>query len=95
MGARAPQHTCCQRSSTLKLNTTNKISVIEQLAYKNKAPVIVLQETHGTISDKSEVPNFLLTRSALSRKHGLATFVHEQLDWILGDEFEKQSGTEL
>ena len=38
------------RPSILQLNTkgltANKISVIEQLAYKNKAFIIVLQETH-------------------------------------------------
>jgi len=30
----------------------NKISVIGQLAYKNKAFIIVLQETHSTTADK-------------------------------------------
>jgi len=40
------------RPNTLQLNTegitANKTSVIEQLAYKNKAFIIVLQETHCT-----------------------------------------------
>jgi len=57
--------------------TENKISVIEQLAYKNKAFIISLQETHCTTADKLVIPNFSLAGSILSRKHGLATFVHE------------------
>ena len=44
------------RPNILQLNTegltTDKISVIEQLAYKNKAFIIVLQETHCTTADK-------------------------------------------
>jgi len=48
----------------LQLNTDglteNKISVIEQLAYKNKAFIIVLQETHCTTEDKLVIPNFSL-----------------------------------
>jgi len=40
------------RPNILQLNTegptANKISVIEQLSYKNKAFIIVLQETHCT-----------------------------------------------
>jgi len=48
----------------LQLNTegltANKISVIEQLAYKNKAFNIVLQETHCTTVDRLVIPNFSL-----------------------------------
>jgi len=55
--------------------TVNKISVIEHLAYKNKAYVIVLQQTHCTIAHKLVIPNFLLAGSVLSKKHGLATFL--------------------
>ena len=43
------------RPSILQLNTEgltdNKFSVIEQLAYKNKAFIIVLQETHCITAD--------------------------------------------
>jgi len=50
------------RSNILQLNTEgiteDKISVIEQLAYKNKAFIIVLQETHCTTADKLVIPNF-------------------------------------
>jgi len=52
------------RLNILQLNTEgltdNKISVIEQLAYKNKAFIIVLQETHCITADKLVIPNFSL-----------------------------------
>jgi len=66
--------------------TANKISVNEQLAYKNKASMIVLQESHCTTADKLVVPNFSLVGSVLSRKHVLTTFVHERLEWSLVDQ---------
>ena len=47
--------------------TAKKNSVIEQLAYKNKAFIIVLQETHCTTADKLVIPNFSLAGSVLSR----------------------------
>jgi len=68
----------------LQLNTegmtASKISVIEQLAYKNKAFIIVLEETHCTIAQKLVIPNFSLAGSFLSRNYSLATFVHEELE---------------
>ena len=74
---------------TLDLNTegltAEKVSVIEQLAYKNKVFIIVLQETHGTTAGKLVIPNFSLAGSVLRRKHGRATFVHERLEWSLVD----------
>jgi len=58
------------RPNTLQLNTeglsADKISVIEQLAYKNKAFIIILQETHCTTADKLVIPNFSLAGSVLS-----------------------------
>ena len=66
------------RPNILQLNTegltANKISVIEQPTYKNKASIIVLQETHCTTADKQVIPNFSLAGSVLSRKHGLDAF---------------------
>ena len=86
------------RPNILQLNTegltADKISVIEQLAYKNKAFTIVLQETHCTNADKPVIPNFSLAGSILSRNHGLATFVHERLEWSLIDQSPEQSETE-
>jgi len=59
------------RRNILQLNTegltADKISVIKQLAYQNKAFIIVLQEIHCTTADKLVIPNFLLAGSILSR----------------------------
>jgi len=55
------------RPNVLQLNTegltASKISIIEQLAYKNKAFIIILQETHCTTADKLVIPNFSLAGS--------------------------------
>ena len=87
-----------RRPNALQLNTdgltANKISVIQQLAYKNKAFIIVLQETHCTTAGKLVIPNFSLAGSVLSRNHGLATFVHERLEWSLVDQSPEQSEIE-
>ena len=86
------------RPNIFQLNTerltADKISIIEQLAYKNKAFIIVLQETHCTTADKLVIPNFSLDGSILSRNHGLATFVQERLEWSLVDQSPEQSETE-
>jgi len=74
--------------------TDNKISVTEQLAYKNKAFISVLQATHCITADKLVIPNFSLAGSILSRNHGLATFIHERLEWSLVDQSPYQSETE-
>ena len=58
------------RTNILQLSTeelsADKISIIEQLAYKNKAFIIVLQETHCTTADKLVIPNVPLAGSVLS-----------------------------
>ena len=86
------------RPNILQLNTerltADKISVIEQLAYKNKAFIIVLQETHCTTADKLVIPNYSLAGSILSRNHCLATFVHERLELSPVDQSPEQSETE-
>ena len=40
------------------------------------------------------IPNFSLAGSVLSRKHGLATFVHEKINWTLADHSPEGSATE-
>jgi len=74
--------------------TADNIAVIEQLAYKNKAFIIALPDTHCTTADKLVIPNFSLAGSILSWNHGLATFVHERLEWWLIDKSPEQSETE-
>ena len=63
--------------------TASKMTVLQHLAGKLEALVILLQETHCTSAEKLVIPNFDLAGSSLSRKHGLATFVHERLKWTL------------
>jgi len=52
------------RPNVLQLNTegltASKISVIEQLAHKNKAFIIVLQEIHCPTAEKLVLSNFSL-----------------------------------
>jgi len=85
------------RHNILQMNTerltADKISVIEQLAYTNKAFIIVLQETHCKTADKLVISNFWLAGSILSRNHGLATFVHERLGCSLANQSTEQSET--
>ena len=50
---------------------------------QSEALVILLQETHCTDAEKLVLPNYQLAGSCLSRKHGLATFVHERLRYTL------------
>ena len=78
------------RPSILQLNieglTASKMSVLHHLATQTEALVILLQETHCTSAERLVLPNYQLAGFSLSRKHGLATFVHERLKWILFDQ---------
>ena len=53
---------------------------------QSEALVILLQETHCTDAEKLVLLNYQLAGSFLSRKHDLATFVHEQLRYTLLDQ---------
>ena len=63
-----------QRPEVLQLNleglTASKMNVLHHLA---------VQETHCTCADKLTILGFALAGSSLSRKHGLATVVHDRL----------------
>ena len=61
--------------------TTAKLEIIQQLAFINKLAVVLLQETHRAVADSVKLPGFILAGSILSKKHGLATFVMEQINW--------------
>ena len=63
-------------------------------SHKKKIFIIVLQETHCTIADKLAIPILSQAGLVLSRKHGLATFVHERLEWSHVNQSPEQSGTE-
>ena len=76
--------------SILQLNIeglfASKMNVLHHLAMQSEALVILLQETHCTDAEKLVLPNYQLAGSSLSRKHGLATFVHERLRYTLLDQ---------
>ena len=76
--------------SILQLNfedlTASKMNVLHHFALQSEALVILLQETHCTDAEKLVRPSYQLAGSCLSRKHDLATFVHEQLRYTLLDQ---------
>ena len=76
-----------RRPIILQLNieglTASKMNVLHHLTMQSEALVILLQETHCTDAEKLVLPNYQLAGSSLSRKHGLATFVHERLRYTL------------
>ena len=79
-----------RRPVILQLNikglTASKMNVLYHLAMQSEALVILLQKTHCTDAEKLVLPNYQLAGSSLSRKHGLATFVHERLRYTLLDQ---------
>ena len=79
-----------RRPTILQLNieglTASKMNVLHHLAMQSEALVILLQETHCTDAQKLVLPNYKLAGSSLSRKHDLATFVHERLRYMLLDQ---------
>ena len=84
--------------STLQLNsedlTASKMNVLHHLATQLEAFVILLQETHCISAEKLVLSNYQLAGFSLSRKHGLAAFVHKQLKWTLYDQSPTTSKTE-
>ena len=62
------------------------MNVLHHLAMQSEALVILLQKIHCTDAEKLILPNYQLAGSSLSRKHGLATFVHERLRYTLLDQ---------
>ena len=87
-----------RRPAVLQLNieglTGSKMNVIHHLAVQYEALVILFQGTHCTCADKFTIPGFALAGSFLSRKHGLATFVRDQLKWTLVNQSPATSETE-
>ena len=71
-----------------------KINVLHHLALQYEALVILQQETHCTCVNKLTIPGFALAGSSLTRKHCLATFVHDRLKWTLVDQSSATSETE-
>ena len=61
------------------------MSVLYHLALQREALVILLQDTHCTSAQRLVLPDYQLAEFSLSRKHGLAMFVHERLKWTVFD----------
>ena len=84
--------------SILQLNikglTASKTNVLHHLATQLEAFVILLQETHCTSAEELVLSSHQLVGFSLSRKHGFATFVHQQLKWTLCDQSPTISETE-
>ena len=76
-----------RRPTILQLNieglTASKMNILHHLAMQSEALLILLQEIHYIDAEKLVLPNYQLAGSSLSRKHGLATFVHERLRYTL------------
>ena len=87
-----------RRPTILQLNikglTASKINILHHLTMQSEALIILLQETHCTDAEKLVLPNYQLAGSSLSRKHGLATFVHERLRYMLLDQSPSTSEIE-
>ena len=87
-----------RRLAILQLNiegfTASKMNLLHHLVVQYEALVILLQETYCTCADKPTIPGFPLARSSLSRKHDLATFVHDRLKWTLVHHSPAASETE-
>ena len=87
-----------RRSANLQLNieglTASKMNLLHHLAVQYETLVILFQETHCTCADKPATPGFALAGSSLSRKHGLATFVHDRIKWTLVDQLPTTSENE-
>ena len=79
-----------RRPTILQLNikglTASKMNVLHHLAMQSEALVILLQKTHCTDAEKLVLPNYQLAGFSISRKHGLARFVHERLRYTLLDQ---------
>ena len=61
-------------------------NVFYYLALQSEAFVIILQETHCTNAEKLVLSSYHIAESSLSRKQGLATFVHERPKYTLLDQ---------
>ena len=59
------------------------MNVLHHLAVQHEALVILVQETNFTSSEKLILPSLAPAGFSLNRKHGLATFVREQLKYTL------------
>ena len=74
--------------------TANKIRIVYHLAGQREVFVFLPQEIHCTSAQRLILPDYQLAGFSLSRKHGLATFVNEQLKWTFFDQCQPILETE-
>ena len=72
--------------------TASKTNALHYFALQSEALFILLQEIHCIDAEKLVIPNYQLAGSSLSRKHGLATFVHERQKYMVLDQHRRSSG---
>ena len=70
------------------------MNVLHHLAAQLEAVVILLQKTHCTSLEKLKLLSFAQAGFSSSRKHGLATFVHEPMKYTLLKQYPLKSETE-
>ena len=87
-----------RKPAVLKVNmeglAASKMNVLHHLAVQYQALVILLQKSHCTRADKLTIPGFTLAGSSLSRKHGLAMFVHDRPKRTLVGQYPATSDAE-
>ena len=78
--------------STLQLNVeglaASKLDIVKRLAIQHDVTIIFLQETHCQTVRKLVVNNYELAGYTISRRHGLAIFVRNNLSWKLSNSIE-------
>ena len=65
-----------------------------EVVMESERPVQLYPKIHWDWTGWLTIPGFALAWSSLSRKHGLATFVHDWLTWTLVDHSPATSDTE-
>ena len=61
--------------------TIAKLDVLEQIAIKNSATVVLLQETHKENNATLKLPGFTFAGHTKSKHYGLATFIQDGVPW--------------
>ena len=74
--------------------TTSKLDIFERLASQHNVTIILLQETHCQTVGKLVIDNYELAGYTMSRRHGLAAFVRNNLSWKLPASSAEDSDTE-
>ena len=74
--------------------TASELDIVERLATQHSVTTILLQETYCQTVGKLVINNYELAGHTISRKHGLASFVRNNLSWKLSDSSGEDSDIE-